>query len=279
MQNTVVTKKISDHAVAMTVEDAYQTLQSAIANLSSSRAWLDYLDFQSMFYNYSFHNTLLILSQNPTATFVAGYRKWLSFDRFVRKGERGIRILVPLLSKKKTVDPDEDPTFVKGFRLVSVFDLSQTDGSKEHLPLIITGLQYSVSDEKVIYDQIRSEIKVPIMEVPDLSSKGCYHLLSQEIRIRSDLSTVQKIKTLIHEYAHHVHHTCYNDNESYAVSEVIAESSAYIVCRFLGIDTSDYSAHYVKSWSDSLTSKEMLGVKVQKVSADIISLFGGGGME
>ena len=270
MKIAVATKKITDHAAAMTVEEAYLTLQSAIANLSSSRAWLDYLDFQSKFYNYSFHSTLLILSQNSTATFVAGYRKWQLFDRFVKRGERGIRILSPILSKKKTVDPEEDPIFIKGFMLVSVFDLDQTDGSKEYLPLIITGLQFSISDENEIYDQIKSKITVPIIEVPDLSSKGSYQLSSQEIRIRTDLSTVQKIKTLIHEYAHHIHHAYHNENESYGISEVIAESSAYIVCRFLGIDTSDYSAPYIESWKDPSSNLAAIGVKVQKVSSDII---------
>ncbi len=273
MKNSIITEKIKNHAASMTVEEAYQSLQVAISDMTTSQAWLDYLDFQSRFHKYSFHNILLIQSQNPRVTFIAGYKKWQTFERFVRKGERGLRILAPIVSKRKTSDPEEDPTFIRGFRLVSVFDLSQTEGSEENLPLVITGLRNSIEDEEAIYEQIRARIRLPIIEVQDLDSKGSYTLSTQKIRIRSSLSTVQKIKTLIHEYAHHVHHTSYKENESYAVSEVIAESAAYIVCRFLGIDTSDYSAPYIESWKDKSADIEAVGVKVQKVSSDIISAF------
>lgn len=122
--------------------------------------------------------------------------------------------LASVISKKKEPDPEEDPTFIRGFRLVSVFDLSQTYGSEEHLPLIITGLRHSVKGEEEIYEELRSNIPLKIIEVEHLSSKGIYNLSSQGIRIRSDLSTVKKTKALIHEYTQNVHHTSNKGQES-----------------------------------------------------------------
>lgn len=270
-----ILEKTKNPTASMTVEEAYQSLQDVLANLGSIESWLAYLNFQSKFYNYSFYNTLMILSQNPLASYVAGYKTWQSMNRFVRKGEKGIRILAPLVTKRRDPAPGEAPTFIKGFRLVSVFDFSQTEGSEEELPLLVTGLRHTVHGEEEILHEIKSVITVPIIEVEKLSSKGSYNPTTKRIKIKSELTTVQKIKTLIHEYAHHVHHTCYEGQESYNASEVIAESSAYIVCRILGIDTSDYSAPYIESWKDASSNLADIGVKVQKVSSEIIALLEG----
>lgn len=270
-----ITEKTQNTTASMTVAEAYQSLQDVLANLGSSESWLEYLSFQSKFYGYSFYNTLMILSQNPLASYVAGYKTWQSMNRFVRKGEKGIRILAPLVTKRKDPSPEESPTFIKGFRLVSVFDFSQTEGSEEDLPLLVTGLKHTVHGEEEIFEEIKSKITLPIIEVEKLSSKGSYNPTTKLIKIKSDLTTVQKIKTLIHEYAHHVHHTYYEGKESYNASEVIAESSAYIVCQILGIDTSDYSAPYIETWKDASSDLATIGIKVQKVSSEIISLLKG----
>lgn len=269
------TKKTAVHKTQSTinpVHEAYLKLQAALAYIDTNEAWLNYLAFQAKFHSYSFGNTLLIYSQNPVASYVAGFRKWQTMDRYVRKGEHGIKILAPL-KYKVAADGEEDDIFkLRGFRLVTVFDISQTDGSDECLPVLVSGLKGSFKGDDAIYEAIKSMIDIPVAEVDQFASKGCYFPADPRIEIRSDMSTPQKIKTLCHEFSHHLHHTrCYED-EGYSTGEVIAESAAYIVCSYLGIDTSEYSVGYVNSWSKDTTALQSVANKIQKISAEIIDL-------
>ena len=254
------------------VKDAYDQLQDALKSIDTNEQWLQYLSFQAKFHNYSFCNMLLIFSQNPGASYVAGYKKWQSFNRYVKKGEHGIKIMAPMKYKVKSEEDVDDLFKLGGFRFVSVFDISQTDGSDELLPVLVSGLKDCVYGEEAIYKVIWDRIGIPVVEVDQLSAKGCYYMENPRIEIRSSLSVVQKIKTLCHEYSHHLHHTKHYDDEGYAVGEVIAESSAYIICRCLGIDTSDYSAPYVKSWCKDLDVLQSTASKIQKISSEIIQL-------
>lgn len=253
-----------------TVRSAYKQLQDALEHINTNEGWLEYLAFQSKFYEYSLNNTLLIFSQNPEASYVAGYKKWMGLNRYVMKGEKSIKILAPV--KYKVQDEQSEDTFrLKGFRLVSVFDISQTDGSDEYFPVLISGLKGSAEDEDDLYKVIKGSIDIPVDEIDQISSKGCYYLENPRIEIRSSLTMVQKIKTLCHEWSHHLHHTRYYEDESYALSEVIAESSAYIVCSCFGIDTSDYSAGYIHSWSKDQKVLHRTANKIQKIASEMIS--------
>jgi hypothetical protein len=271
-KNSQESSNTKDSSSANPVPVAYEQLQKALENISTNESWLEYLAFQSKFYNYSFSNTLLIYSQNPGASYVAGYKKWQSFNRYVRKSEHGIKILAPMRYKVKGEENDDDVFKIGGFRLVSVFDISQTDGSDEFLPVLVGGLKTSVIGESDIYNNIINRIDIPVKEVDQLTAKGCYYLENPRIEVRSSLSVVQKIKTLCHEYSHHLHHTKHYDDEGYAIGEIIAESSAYIVCSYLGIDTSDYSIGYVKSWCKDLDVLQSTASKIQKISSEIIQL-------
>jgi hypothetical protein len=226
MKNPKKTTTATPQDSSMLVGEAYEKLQVVMKNIDSNEDWIEYLAFQAKFYNYSFSNTLLIYSQNSSASYVAGYRKWQSFNRYVRKGEHGMKILAPLKYKAKDDETGDDLFKIRGFRLVSVFDISQTDGSDESLPVLVSGLKCSVEREDDIYRTILGRIDIPVTEVDNLSAKGCYYLENPRIDVRSSLSIVQKIKTLCHEYSHHLHHTRHYNDESYDVGEVIAESCA-----------------------------------------------------
>lgn len=255
-----------------TVKDAYDQLQDALKSIDTNEQWLQYLSFQAKFHNYSFSNMLLIFSQNPGASYVAGYKKWQSFNRYVKKGEHGIKILAPMKCKEKSEEDVDDIFKLGGFRFVSVFDISQTDGSDEFLPVLVSGLKGTLEGDADTYKTIMDRIDITVMEVSQLSSKGCYYPSNPRIEVRSSLSVVQKIKTLIHEFSHHLHHINHYENEGYAIGEVIAESSAYIVCSYIGIDTSDYSVGYVKSWCNDLDVLQSTASKIQKISSEIIQL-------
>ena len=109
-------------------------LTEGIANLTSSKDWQHYLDFQSRFHRYSFGNVLLIAAQCHEATRVAGFNAWRKMNRFVRKGEKAIWILAPMVYKNADAEDGESDRVIRGFKFVPVFDVAQTDG--EELPSI-----------------------------------------------------------------------------------------------------------------------------------------------
>lgn len=254
------------------IHEAYGKLQDALQDINSNKSWLEYLTFQSKFYNYSFSNTLLIYCQNKNASFVAGYKKWQSLNRFVKKGEHGIKILAPMKYRLSDDDTEDNVYKLSGFRVVTVFDISQTDGSDEFLPVLVSGLKQSIKEESDIYKNLIEIIDIPVIEVDKLAAKGCYYSLNPRIEIHSSLTIVQKIKTFFHEFSHHLHHIKYFDNEKYELGEIIAESSAFIACNYIGIDTSDYSVGYIKSWANDINSMQVVATKIQKISSDIINL-------
>jgi hypothetical protein len=263
------------------IANAMKKIDDAITNIESNEEWKRYLLFQSKFHNYSFSNTMFIFAQKPDASYVAGYTKWRSLDRFVRKGERAIDILAPIIKKREYTEMNdskktkEDNDFVVvGFRVVGIFDISQTDGSDENLPILVTGLPEEFEDSLFLYEWLKGVFTgVTITEIDKMSAKGSYNKKTCEIKVKSTLSTAQKCKTLIHEYSHFLHHTKYFNDEVYSLGEIIAESSAFIVADFLGLDTKKYSIPYVQSWSGGDMKKiKQVGTKTQKISAEIIQL-------
>ena len=234
---------------------------------------------------------MLIYLQNPEATFVKGFKAWNKLGRYVRKGEKGIAILAPCFRKvtefkepeDKTVYHDEagekeEKRVIGGFRIAYVFDLAQTEGDDSQLPVLVTGLSGNGEQEKEIYEQLKAHVstKQPFEEVEGTSSKGSYSIETGVIRVRSDLDYVQKIKTIIHEYAHCID---FSLNPSEEISrnkrELIAESVAFVVSLRLGIDTSSYSMSYLKTWLKDRDELKEIADMVQKVASTIINELAG----
>lgn len=261
---------------SFSVQDAMDQIEKAIENISSNESWLNYLAFQARFPYYSFNNTMLIYYQLPTARYVCGFNRWKEMNRYVRKGEKGIRILAPCRYKLETDESplsDDDPRYiVKGFKLVSVFDISQTDGSDEFIPILVKGLSGDSEELTAIYNQLISTvIDIPVVEASEMAAKGSYNPTDQIIRINTSNSVLQKIKTLIHEYAHHLHHTKYHNGEGYDVGEIIAESTAYIVASHLSLDTSEYSVPYIQNWCQDVKQLKNVGNIIQKIASEMIT--------
>ena len=259
------------------LQAAYDKMEQAVANIDTNEEWLKYLKFQSKFYSYSFYNSILICLQNPMATYVAGFSSWNQMSRLIKKGEHSIKIFAPLkykLTKEGENGADiKDTIILKGFRLVSVFDVSQTTGDDSKLPVVISGLRESNANHDVIYQKLREKIDIPVTEVDLMAAKGSYSPDTKQIQIKSSLSAVQKVKTLVHELAHHVHLTKYFCNETKDVGEVMAESAAYVVCQHLGIDSSEYSFAYITTWAKEPEIIKAVGSKVQKIAREIIEKF------
>ena len=239
----------------------------------------------SKFHNYSFNNTLLIAMQKPDASLVAGFGKWRDdFERHVKKGEKGIKILAPSPYKVKKqmekIDPatqkpvigadgkpvtEEQEIEIPAFRVVTVFDVSQTEG-KEIPDIAVSELTGSVEQYQDFFAALEKASPVPIaFENIEGGAHGYYHLEEKRIAIDEGMSELQTLKTAIHEIAHAKLHaidkdapaTEQADRPDRRTREVQAESVAYAVCQHYGLDTSDYSFGYVAGWSSGRELSEL----------------------
>ncbi len=248
-----------------------EKLSAGIAGLTSSTEWQHYLDFQSRFHRYSYSNTLLIAAQRRDASQVAGFSAWRKLNRSVRKGEKAIWILAPIIYHN--VDLDDDKV-VRGFKWIAVFDVTQTDG--EGLPSVCNRIDGE--DAKGIYVKLVEVAESIGFTVEDHEFGGsvngdCVHR-EHLIRVESRNSPAQRIKTLAHEITHAILH---EDFDSRPLAELEAESTAYVVCQALGIDSSSYSFGYVASWSGG-GEQAIAGIKascerIQKTAAIILRAF------
>jgi hypothetical protein len=222
-----------------------ERLTEGIADLTSSDQWLRYLDFQGRFRRYSAGNVLLILAQRPEATRVAGFRSWHAHDRTVRKGEHAIWILAPMVHSGSGEDPETVPR-VRGFKWVPVFDVAQTDGAE--LPSVCRPLSgdHGAADFERLVGIARSiGFQVEDHHFAGPTNGDCCHR-RRRIRVEVTRSPSQRLKTLAHELAHAILHESVDD---LSLAELEAESTAYVVCAQLGLDTAGYSFGYVATWA------------------------------
>lgn len=230
----------NNHAELMT------QLADGIAQLTSSQAWQQYLEVQSRFHTYSYGNALLIATQCPEASEVAGFSTWRKMNRFVRKGEKAIWILAPMVRRSEQAPDGQDDRVVFGFKFVPVFDIAQTEGRQ--LPTVCKRI--CGEDPGGYFAQLVSMAESIGFGVEDYEFNGatngeCAHS-RRRIRVEVRNTPAQRVKTLAHEIAHALlHEHC----TSRVLAELEAESAAYVVCCSLGIDSSDYSFGYVATWA------------------------------
>ena len=260
-------------------------LEQGIQDLFDSDRFKEYLQVMSKFHNYSFNNTLLIAMQKPDATLVAGYNSWKNmFGRQVSRGAKGIKVLAPSPYKvRKEVDKIDPATqkpvigkdgkpvkeememTVPAFKVVSVFDVSQTEGKE--LPSIgVDELTGDVEQYADFFKATEQASPAPVgFEKIESGAKGYYSQTEKRIAINEGMSELQNLKTLIHEIAHaKLHDIDLNapaeeqaDRPDRRTREVQAESIAYAVCQHYGLDTSDYSFSYVAQWSSGRELAEL----------------------
>lgn len=245
-------------------------IKSGIANYLDSETFKNYLDFALQFRQYSYRNKILIQSQNPKASLVAGYRAWQDKGRQVQRGEKALKIFVPSLAAKKDKDGnysrDKEGNVikeVKGFYLASVYDVRQTEG--EPIPKPIYELEENINNPQKFDWYIKAITKlspVPIQfaEIKG-TAKGFFVPSEKQITIRPGMSESQTIKTMLHEITHsslHDNNVPVFGSSEYARQEIEAESVAYMIANSLGIETQEYSFGYLASWTDLGLSLENL---------------------
>ena len=279
------------------VKEITDRLEEGLKELFEGEKYKSYLNTMSKFHNYSANNIQLIEMQCPGATYVAGYKAWQkNFERHVNKGERGIRILAPspykIKEEQEKIDPvtnepvldrdgmpvmEEVEIKIPAFRVVTVFDYSQTDG-KELPGLGVSELHGNVERYRDFMEALARVSPVPIRyEGMEGDRKGYFIDLNHPIAIKEGMGEAQTAKTGVHEVAHAKLHAKEVEQETgiakdRETKEVEAESIAYTVCQHFGIDTSDYSFGYIVGWS---SGKEMPELKssldtIRRTSSELI---------
>ena len=280
-------------------------LEQGITELFDSERYKEYLRVMSKFHNYSFNNTLLIAMQKPDASLIAGFTAWKNqFQRNVKKGEKGIKIIAPspfkIKQETEKIDPqtqkpvigrdgkpvtEEKEITIPAYKVVSVFDVSQTEG-KELPDIAVDALTGDVEQYSDFFAALKKTSPVPIgFEKIEGGAHGYYHLEDKRIALDEGMSELQTLKTAIHEIAHAKLHdidmNAPKDEQQPRVDrrtrEVEAESVAYTVCQHYGLDTSDYSFGYVAGWS---SGRELAELKssletIRSAAADIINSIDG----
>lgn len=281
-------------------------IEKGIQELFESDRYRNYLTTMSRFHRYSVNNVMLIHAQRPDATLVAGYNRWKnSFERHVKKGERGIRILAPtpykIKKEQEKLDPDtnlpmidsegnpiteEKEITIPMYKIVRVFDVSQTDGKP--LPQLSFDLTGDVAQYEVFLEALRRTSTVPIGINPmESGMDGYFSLTEQAIFIREGMSQVQTVSAIVHEMAHSRLHNyekipeLADDGETVLApvekdrntEEVEAESVSYAVCQYFGIETKDNSFGYIASWSQGKELKELRASleTINKTSSELIT--------
>lgn len=259
----------------MKAEQAKQLADDALANLAAaleagkSETLTDYLATMGRFHHYSWGNVMLIVTQKPDATHVAGFNTWKTLGRFVKKGEKGIVVIAPMRIKPKEqpADAGEDRTILR-FKAVYVFDVSQTDG--ESLPEFarVGGNPNGHTDRLktlVAEKSITLEYSADIGSAHGLSHGG-------KITLRPDLSPAEEFSTLTHELAHELLHRGDRRKEmSKTVRETEAEAVAFVVCQAIGLDLNGAAADYIQLYNgDKNTLAESLGY-IQQTAAEIVA--------
>ncbi|MCL2593100.1 MAG: ImmA/IrrE family metallo-endopeptidase [Defluviitaleaceae bacterium] len=255
------------------IDDLLKVAEQGIKDVFNSERYKAYLETMSKFHSYSPRNIMLIMSQKPDASRVAGYATWKEkFERQVSKGEKGIRIIgfssknisterpkINPETRTEILDKNGKPITEKNilqipcFFPVYVYDVSQTTGKP--LPQLTQELIGTVSEYNNIM-QILNKISPYSIEFEEMegSKKGYCHFGDKRIALKEGMSEAQTLKTAVHEIAHACCHTFEGERRT---QEIEAESIAFVICNRFGIDTSDYSFNYIASWSSTRELKEL----------------------
>jgi antirestriction protein ArdC len=240
-------------SAAASRDDVLVRLAEGIRRLSTTEAWTSWLRMQSRFYRYSFANTLLIGLQRSDATQVAGFHRWKTLGRSVRKGARGIAILAPVVRRARVADQESDDVAIvaaapSAFRVVHVFDVADTEGRQ--LPAVpchaLRGDAPAALFERLAAVGESRGFTVELHPMRDSRANGDTAFGDRRIRVRDSLASAQQAKTLAHELGHALLHG--DGVIDRALAELEAESVAFVVCEAVGIDAGDYSFGYITTW-------------------------------
>jgi len=255
------------------MRDVLATLERGIAAILDGNDFARYLAALARFHMYSLNNVVLIQAQRPAATRVAGYRAWQALGRQVRKGERGIRIVVPYRAR---IEPEEEGSgskqeIVTGWGIGYVWDIDQTIGEPLAAPPIYSALTGDVAVAEIVREELTGWLRregVTLVQRDTGRPNGYYLPRTREIAIHRDLTGVSELKTLVHEAAHFAADHC--GGVRWEDAETVAEGAAYTVLSHFDLDTSGYSFAYVADWARDLAVVRRNLAAIQQVAHRLI---------
>lgn len=276
------------------VRELYDRLIQGIRQTLERGDWAEFLRFYTRFRKYSFHNTMLIWSQKPDATLLAGMKAWNKMGRKVKKGEKGIAIYAPRVVKTKEVREEVDPDTLEtrtvevevekvvGFKVVYVWDVSQTEGK----PLPKRPEIPNIPDSEaavLLWSRLLKACPVPVRFYAEKLPKGATGAFVPDERVIYTLPGLvpgAKVSALLHEMAHALAWDSGLDGweyragkeDGYVRGEALAEGAAFIAGQCLGLDTSDFSFVYVAAWAKDVDRVLEWGGDVQKLAARLIGM-------
>ena len=261
------------------MQDAAQRLEQGVDALLESDNFARYLRAMARFHNYSWGNVLLIVSQRPDASRVAGYRTWQALDRQVKRGERGITILVPRVRRIADAPEDDQATndraegAVVSFGTGYVFDIAQTEGAELPTPPVVEALATATDRGAALYDALvrwleRQGVAVQVSD--DLGeANGAYAPRRKVVLVnRRLIGADQAAKTLAHEAAHYA--ASHTPDMPPADVESVAEGSAYVIAAHFGLDSQGYSFGYIAQWAQDKTVLRRNLAAIQKTAQAVI---------
>lgn len=267
----------------MTSNEAKAAVDNGINQmLEDPEQWKRWASTMAKFHRYSPGNVLLIMSQRPHASQVAGFHAWQGLGRHVEKGEHGITILAPIIRKEKEAEAQADgpkpaqPSGLVGFRTATVFDVAQTQGRPLQLPepQILDGESLAA-----LVGSLSAAAGAPILMAESSSmggANGVWSPVQGTITLASDRAPDQQVKTLLHEWAHKVGvpDAIAAQDIHRGSEEIVAETTAFVMAQRMGIDTSQYSIPYVGSWAQGDPQKVMglaqdVSRRVQEMSSTL----------
>lgn len=262
-------------------KELYQKIVTGIENIISSGEYEKFLRFRRNFHKYSFNNWILIFSQMENASKVAGFKKWESLGRKIKKGSKGIMIMYPmkqtytkkikgqesLIDSENEVSTSEEKIEFMTYRPTYVYDISQTIGK----PLPMETKYLNSCSKEELFTFLKSFSKYPVLEQEiESGAQGYWDTINKHIVLEKTLSTDDKVSVLLHE----ITHSLYDDfdyKEHRDLSEIFVESVAFIVADYFGLDTSMCSFNYITKWAKGDIKLILeLGSKIQKTSKDFI---------
>jgi len=250
-------KKIADQAL--------EQLADSLAK-GKSKDLTRYLSMLARFHTYSFGNVLLILSQRPDATHIAGFAAWKKLGRFVTKGEKGIVIIAPMIFRDKEHESKDNEQPIVRFRGVHVFDISQTDGEAlSESPQVSGDPQHHLGKLKDLVAQ--HNITLDYTDLPgsaDGVSRG------GRISIRQGLSPAEEFSVLAHEFAHEMLHQGEDRPVSKTVRETEAEAVAFVACQAIGLESGSAASDYIQLYDGKAETLAASLERIQKVGSLII---------
>ncbi len=253
-------------------ENALDQLADALAN-GKSETLLNYLAVMARFRRYSWNNLLLIALQRPDASHLAGFHAWRKFNRFVRKGAKGIAIFASMVSKKnvKGEDTEDEQTRLFGFRTAYIFDIADTDGEELAAFATVSGDPQHYTErlkEFIAAQGITLDFDARIAPARGLSKGGAIVLLP-------DLSPAETTSTLAHELAHEMlHKDARRTQTTTTIRETEAEAVAFVVCHAIGLNTGTASADYVQLWQGDKTTLSQSLQFIQSTAIQILTAIG-----